>query len=65
MFLHENTILLSFRTERSEESRIHKVGVSEILRFALDDKFYCLIMASKSASMLVFFSKSQSVRLLN
>ena len=24
--------------ERSEESRVHKVDVTEILRFALDDK---------------------------
>ena len=25
-------------SERSEESRVHKVGVTEILRYALDDK---------------------------
>ena len=25
-------------SERSEESRVHQVGVTEILRFALDDK---------------------------
>ena len=36
--------ILSFRAkrrrvvERSEKSRVHKVGVTEILRYALDDK---------------------------
>ena len=29
---------LNNSSERSEESRVHKVGVNEILRYALDDK---------------------------
>jgi len=27
-------------TKWSEESRVHKVGVTEILRYALDDKMF-------------------------
>ena len=29
---------LNNSSERSEESRVHKVGATEILRYALDDK---------------------------
>ena len=32
------TIKKQCHPERSEESRVHKVGVTEILRYALDDK---------------------------
>jgi hypothetical protein len=31
-------LFLSCHSERSEESRVHKVGIAEIHRYALDDK---------------------------
>ena len=34
----KTTIKKQCHSERSEESRVHKVGVTEILRYALDDK---------------------------
>ena len=34
----KTTIKKKCHSERSEESRVHKVGVTEILRYALDDK---------------------------
>ena len=37
-------------SERSEESRVHQVGVTEILRYALDDKSYQMINNLRSAS---------------
>ena len=45
-------------SERSEESRVHQVGVTEILRFALDDKmkgnFYFDIVSNLDYSIIAF-----------
>ena len=47
-------------SERSEESRVHKVGVTEILRYALDDKmigyFY---YGTPSLLLTIRFAKEQ------
>ena len=37
-------------SERNEESRVHQVGVTEILRFALDDKMKRNFILSISAT---------------
>ena len=37
-------------SKRSEESRVHQVGVTEILRFALDDKMKRNFILSISAT---------------
>ena len=34
----KTTIKKQCHSERSEESRVHQVGVTEILRYALDDR---------------------------
>ena len=46
----KTTIKKQCHSERSEESLVHQVGVTEILRYALDDKSHQTINNLRSAS---------------
>jgi hypothetical protein len=46
----KTTIKKQCHSEQSEESRVHQVGVTEILRYALDDKSHQTINNLRSAS---------------
>ena len=46
--------------ERSEKSRVHKVGVTEILRYALDDKMIGNFYYDTSSGRFMAFHCSES-----